>query len=402
MRLLTRALCFARRQCILTISSRPIRTSWRLPTAPIKLTALHLRPFSSTQLNASFQDRRNEEFERLTKEEEEKTQKKKLRSDKRWNYGWLVIWFPVLGWVFWHQSKLETSVWQENEYMPFTITKREQVSSTAFILTVRPQLGPSNRFQVDPYKESWRRGTWVVSIAQPEMQIARAYTPLPPTGYEDRCDELRFLIRVERRGEVSGYLNRLPVGSKVHIRGGRGPGFAGLDVEDMHKMGVTNMVFLVGGTGIAPAMQFAHSLLEEQQHQEDWRPKMHIVWANRRREDCLGGNGEPNTSEGKRMNRIVKELEVLKSKHLDQLSIDYVVDEERTSIDESKVLQIARTMPAPSTGGPNYIFVSGPEGFVKYFTGQTAMERVEWGENLPVGGLLGRMNLRGWEVIQLD
>ncbi|KAF8856907.1 hypothetical protein BDZ45DRAFT_593578 [Acephala macrosclerotiorum] len=283
--------------------------------------------------------------------------------------------------------------------MPFTITKRERVSSTAFILTVRPQLGPSNRFKVDPYKESWRRGTWAVSIAQPEMQIARAYTPLPPTDSEDRCDELRFLIRVEPGGEVSGYLNRLPVGSKVYIRGS-GPGSTGLDLEDMQKLEVTNMVFLVGGTGIAPAMQFAHSLLEEQQYQ-DWRPKMHIVWANRRREDCLGGNSEPGESEGKPMHRIVKELEVLKSKHPDQLSVDYVVDEERTSIDDSKVLQITR-MPALSTSGPNYIFVSGPKGFVKYFAGQTAREMVERPQSRTDGGMLGRLNLKGWEIIPMD
>lgn len=395
-----RALRFPLSQCLLPIRHRPLQTPRRFLPTPCKLAVFSFRPFSSTIPNASFQDRRAEELERLTREQENKIQTRRSRRQKRWNYGYLGVFGTLVLICAWFEIAYKDSVLHDRIYTPFTITKREKVSSTAFILTVRPQWGPSDRTKVDPYKKFWKQGTWAVSIAQPEMQIARAYTPLPPTGSEDKCDELRFLIRVERGGEVSGYLNRLPVGSKVLLREGRGPGSAGLNVEDMHNMGVENMVFLVGGTGIAPAMQFAHSLLEEEQWQ-DWRPKMHIVWANRRREDCLGDNGDSATDDGRRLNRIVMELEALKSKHPDQLSIDYVVDEERTSIDESRVLQIARTMPA-STHRTNYIFVSGPQGFVKYFSGQTVLDRVDRSESHADGGLLGRMNLRGWEVIPLD
>ncbi|KAE8444115.1 hypothetical protein EG329_000897 [Mollisiaceae sp. DMI_Dod_QoI] len=397
----TRALRLIREQCLSTTLAKSIRTSCRPTTIPLNLAPLRSRPFSSTALKASLGDQHNKETDRLARQFEEQNEQKDNRQSRRRLFWLGVILVAIPGsahlWSQWRDAEL----WDFDHFSPFTIMKRENVSSTAFILTVRPCYGPKNHGAKDSvYKKHWEQGTWNVDIAQPEMQITRAYTPLPPTE-SDRPDELRFLIRKEPRGEVSGYLSRLPVGAEVKIRRGR----SGLDVADFKERSITDMVFLAGGTGVVPAMQFAHSLFEEQTFQ-NWKPRLHIVWANRRREDCLGGDSQSRwtPNEGKPKNPIVKELEDMQRKHPEQLSIEYVVDEERTSINETRILQIARTMPIPSPNRPNFIFVSGPEGFVKYFAGSTVQERFqkEYGKMVPIRGLLGRMNLAGWEIIQLD
>ncbi|CZR60212.1 related to cytochrome-c mitochondrial import factor CYC2 [Phialocephala subalpina] len=394
MRPSTRALRFAPRQCLFAIPTRSIRTPWRLPTTPRKLAALNFRPFSSTALSASFQNRRAEEIERLANETEEEILRKRARRSKRLYYGWLAVFFPATIWCFWYNTKEDESMWREKVYTPFTIMKRENVSSTAFILTIRPRLGQHQLgVNTDPYAEYWDQGTWAVKIAQPELQIARYYTPLPPLD-SDKPHELRFLIRKIEDGEVSVYLDRIPVGGTVFLNGPRG--MIGLqDVEDGD-----DILFLAGGTGIAPAIGLAYSLLERRKY-EAGGPKLRILWANRRREDCLGGDSSNILApmEATRMNRIVKELEDLQRKHSDRFFVDYFVDEEGTAIDEGKVLQVTKSMSGPSG---KMLMVSGPEGFVDYFAGPKKWEDGQEKQGT-VGGLLGRLrlNLDGWEVVKL-
>ncbi|KUJ11502.1 uncharacterized protein LY89DRAFT_654124 [Mollisia scopiformis] len=293
----------------------------------------------------------------------------------------------------WFDTTYDSSIWRGRTPTPFTIVKRENVSSTAFILTVRPQVSQHHLRDNDPYSEFWNFGTWAVKIVQPELQISRYYTPLPPLD-TDRSEKLRFLIRKIEDGEVSVYLDRLSVGGKVKLY--EPTGTAGLNSSD----DVTDVVFLAGGTGIAPAMGFAYSLLERKHANEG--PRIHILWANRRREDCLGGDSHSGTTprEGIRRNRLVKELDDLQQKHPDRLFVDYFVDEEGTTIDANRIWQATKTTSAQSGTPTKMLLVSGPEGFVDYFAG---MKKWEDGEHKQgdVGGLLGRMRLEGWKVLKL-
>ncbi|KAF2972834.1 hypothetical protein GQX73_g798 [Xylaria multiplex] len=234
-------------------------------------------------------------------------------------------------------------------FTSFTITGREQVSPTAFIITLRPSAWVIPRetgsgrveddeptgFLSNRIKEAWRHGLWSVEIKQPQLQIARHYTPLPPLrtspsplatedkavlgdgevlaaqairgmnaeGKSEEQDEqadLRILVRKMDGGEMSNYLSRQRVGDTLWLRGPHlgfdvprriGNGSAcdsSAEIGDIR--GQRGVVFLAGGTGIAPALQIAHKLLDGKEYSEgkESRPHISILWANRWGADALG------------------------------------------------------------------------------------------------------------------
>ncbi|KAI0977528.1 hypothetical protein F4678DRAFT_17755 [Xylaria arbuscula] len=213
-------------------------------------------------------------------------------------------------------------------FSAFTITKREQVSPTAFIITLRPsawvdpQRVESGRVEEDDggflssrIKEAWRHGLWSVEIKQPQLQIARHYTPLPPLPslIEDETSDtsevqadLRILIRRMDGGEMSNYLSRQHVGDTVWLRGphlgfdiSRRLGYDSSNDSDTETVEVgtqRGVVFLAGGTGIAPALQVAHKLLDsaDQGRRGQNHPRVSILWANRWGADALGRERPPS------------------------------------------------------------------------------------------------------------
>ena len=161
-------------------------------------------------------------------------------------------------------------------FTPYTITAKETLSPTAFVLTVRPADGARDGA---PLWAAHRGATWSLEVKQPQLQIARDYTPLPPAG---PAGELRFLVRSVRGGEVSTYLARLAPGDVVELRGPR----AGFDVG-RRLGGGGGVVFLAGGTGVAPALQVAEAVLGGGRP-GDGGPAVTVLWANRGRADCRG------------------------------------------------------------------------------------------------------------------
>ncbi|TPX10890.1 uncharacterized protein E0L32_008096 [Thyridium curvatum] len=263
----------------------------------------------------------------------------------------------------------------QDRFVPFTIVDREQVSPTAFVITVRPKHArtddsPTTGFRggggalhanEDVVRDAWRHGLWAVEIKQPQLQVARDYTPLPPrrgrADAELRRGELRFLIRRMPRGEVSSYLSALPVGADVELRG---PHY-GFDLaarmrlnEGERSSGApARAVFLAGGTGIAPALQAVRAILgpEEGVVQADTEtvgggrpgPVVDVFWANRMREDCVGcGDGlassAPGPVDGSHApgeplpGSIVDQLREMKAQYGDRLDVRCFVDEERSFI----------------------------------------------------------------------
>lgn len=287
-----------------------------------------------------------------------------------------------------------------SNFTPFALTNKDTVSSTSAIFTLsQPHIPPG------AFKEWWKKGVWSIEIKQPQLQIARAYTPLPPLDGSD-ADSLRLLIRRERNGEVSGYLHRRPQGAAVEVRGPA--------IEYALPENVDQLVFLAGGTGVAPAIQIAHAL--------SGQARVAVLWANRQREDCVGGQSDDpitpgwyasltrlfggpshhNTAKSSDKSPIVKQLDLLKAADK-RLTVDYFVDEESTYIRPQNVRSaVAHTeqQPAASTSGKKIILVSGPEGFINYWAGpkQWVNGREVQG---PLGGALAHMDLKGWQVVKL-
>jgi cytochrome-b5 reductase len=293
------------------------------------------------------------------------------------------------------RNSSQSGIFDPPRFTPFTITKRENVSPTSILIVIRPSI-PSSLITPDPFGTSWQRGPWSVEIKQPELQIARSYTPLPPNA-DDEPGDLRFLIRKEHKGEMSGYLWNLKEGDGVWLRGPK--------QEYELGEGISDVVFVAGGTGIAPALQVAYTLLERRNGKQI--PNIRIIWANRRREDCIGGGeGAKTLKDRKEIGPIIQLIEELQSRHPESLKMTYLIDEVGTYIDQKKVSAAlkqnvgVKSQPIISRIDSKILFVSGPEGFVDFVAGS---KRWEGGKEVQgqLGGLLGRMGIRDWKIWKL-
>lgn len=179
-------------------------------------------------------------------------------------------------------------------FVPFNVVSTERTSPTTFILTVSAP-APHQADNAALIQDAWAHGLWSVEIKQPQLQIARNYTPLPPapapaaTGddgdHTSTMAQMRFLVRRYDGGEMSTYLSRLGPGDEVWLRGPH----LGFDVAARLGAAGERVVFLAGGTGVAPALQVARHLLSLRQGGGgDGKLSMEIIWASRSRADCAG------------------------------------------------------------------------------------------------------------------
>ena len=320
-------------------------------------------------------------------------------------------------------------------FTPFILVGKDRISSTSSVFTLQPILTAKNS-QV--YIDAWKKGVWSLQVKQPQLQIARAYTPLPPLDGEGIISRnaLKFLIREEPRGEVSGYLHRLPLGATVDLRGPH--------LEFEIPKDIDEVLFIAGGTGIAPALQVAHSLTQVGSE----TARIRILWANRKREDSLGGTSDPfqiqqeySWIKSKSVPRylsapasieqpinsspqetaLVKQLNALKAKRPLKISIEYFVDEEDSFITESllkarlndlRLEDYYHLQPYTGREGPELVLdserrpgrklvlISGPDGFVKHHAGPKVWKEGQETQGA-LGGVLKNINPKGWEVWKL-
>nr|XP_036578414.1 oxidoreductase FAD-binding domain-containing protein [Colletotrichum truncatum]KAF6785657.1 oxidoreductase FAD-binding domain-containing protein [Colletotrichum truncatum] len=239
------------------------------------------------------------------------------------------------------------------KFIRFDVIDKEQVSPTSFILTLKspaPKALPSLSSLWDVFD------LWCVEVKQPQIQVAREYTPLPPAAGSDP-DTLRLYVRALRGGEVSTYLSRLsPMGDTVELRGPHGE----FDLRSRLGAAGDRVVFLAGGTGIASALQAANAVLPG-------GSSMTIFWAVRSREEIQRGapstqqhaataastsswswnpfskrpqetglkiQAEVLSAEADDASPISRELIALKEKYGDKLDVRVVVDQEGTLIRE--------------------------------------------------------------------
>ena len=297
----------------------------------------------------------------------------------------------------------------------FTLVAKEAVSSTISVFTLRPTKHVDENREV--YSRIWHEGVWSVQVKQPQLQIARSYTPLlPMQSVPDVLHtDLQFLIRRNPQGEVSSYLHKLPIGAKVELRGPR--------LEYAIPNDVDEVLFLAGGTGIAPALQVFHTLAQLRPITTKRTPIIRILWANRRQEDALGmpmndfgprhlswmarpnDLGVPYNSNNRSFLSYL--LSLLRKEHSGKLSVHYFVDEQGSFINKSTLTKHLsdsaigdKERLEGGSAGRKLILVSGPEGFVSHYAGpktwQGGIERQG-----PLGGVLKELDLSGWEIWKL-
>jgi hypothetical protein len=316
--------------------------------------------------------------------------------------------------VYKHKAKTATAAAGgaagEDGFVKYRLAGREDVSATCAIFTLRPGVGGRGIELKGKDGDGNGRAIQSVLFKQPQLQIARAYTLLPAeAGQAD--NELRFLIRKEKGGEVSSYLHRLETGAEVEVRGP--------NAEYVLPEKVGKVVFLAGGTGIAPALQAARAVAGE--------ADVHILWANRAREDCEGGKSDTVSDsgrswaemvagwfspfgtgrndvavEGRPKSEIVRRLEALKRDGQGRVAVDYFVDDEGRFIKPVEATTLVRasfSMDAKPEG-KNIMFISGPEGFVKNWAGPKEWQNGKQMQG-PLGGVLAKLDLKDWEIVKL-
>lgn len=327
----------------------------------------------------------------------------------------------------WQPNLEKFAILNPRIWSPFILESREKISSTNAILIL---LSLPKGLNTEIVSEAWNKGVWSVEVVQPELQVARSYTPLPPIeGAEP--EQVRLLVRQEPQGEVSTYLHKINRGTIVHLRGPR------VDYEIPED--VDEILFLAGGTGIAPALQVAHTLFNHRTKSTEKGPELRILWANRRREDSINGLGaasqqraepglipdiqeladkgqgqsstqrektdeeEPPASQSLQT-RLVEEVESLKARHGGKVIVDYFIDEEESYISESLLgtylKGIDQTVNQDGTPRRKVVLVSGPEGFVNAFAGP---KRWQGGREVqgPLGGILKKIDAPEWEIWKL-
>ncbi|GIK06497.1 mitochondrial peripheral inner membrane protein [Aspergillus viridinutans] len=317
------------------------------------------------------------------------------------------------------QQGSESTILNPVTFTKYRLVAREPVSSNGSIFTLKPPKPDGNR---EVYEDAWKTGVWSVMFKQPQLQIGRDYTPLPPLSLkgEDEQEEgcLRFFIRKDPFGEVSRYLHSLDVGSAIEVRGPR--------IECEIPSDTRQILFIAGGTGIAPALQAGHTLLRRTD--ADYKPRLHILWANRRRDDCLGGCNDTSAIDEAQQRSwfsrlfgsskpsspppvgpiqdpaatslMVREIEALKARYPGQVTVDYFVDEESSFIEKKSITRFTDSASSSGPPGGEMILVSGPEGFISYMAGPKL-----WAQGMelqgPLNGVINELDLKDWAVWKL-
>ncbi|KAI4121564.1 MAG: hypothetical protein LQ338_006295 [Usnochroma carphineum] len=346
-----------------------------------------------------------------------------------------------LGATFWFAGSEGSQRLQPDDFQDYELLKNKRISNTSNLLTIQPStFGPrAYKSSLDGTKvaEVSKKGIWSVQIKHPLLTIARLYTPLPPflsdpveptpnekfayVSSNPEENQLRFLIRNYPDGELSKYLSRMQAGGRLELRGP----YQEYELPNELK----EVVFLAGGTGISPAIQVAHNLLENES--DGPKPRISILWANRRTADCSGGAIEPpppsdnlflqaweamfgsdtpqpasGATSSQLESPIVQELSTIKTRYTGDLEVAYFADDQNRFITKQDIHRQLRNS-TRSTGnsssnplGIRLMLISGPDGFVEHFAGPKVWKE---GKELQgtLGGVLQKMDLQGWSVWKL-
>ncbi|VTT75715.1 unnamed protein product [Fusarium fujikuroi] len=336
----------------------------------------------------------------------------------------------------------------EITFVPYGITTREAISPTSFVITAVPRTPNPSLPYLTPSDNRWSYPLWSVEFKQPEVQISRHYTPLPPLSTEDPTDgSLRFYIRTVGDGEMSNYLGRRQVGEDVFLRGPH------VGFELAERLGEhSRLVFLAGGTGVVPGIQAAKAVLEASEDSS-----VDLLWAVRKREEVQKSapprqsswkfwqekKPTPLGTEVENPSPVTKRLQDLKMTYGDRLRIQVVVDEEGTRFQDKDIREAIAASPGTvasfnagcrfhdqamhvyasefalsdgpgcvckssegTTPGKNLFIVSGPDGFIEYYAGPKIWLGGQQTQG-PISGVAGYLQkqnpllARDWLVLKM-
>ncbi|KAJ4863897.1 oxidoreductase FAD-binding domain-containing protein [Trichoderma breve] len=401
-------------------SRRAVLSAARLDHFHLKTSQSLISAFSTTARTASPSTRCLRQYSTASQSQSHSRPVKKSRKIP------IFITTAILGGtIYYFSSPSKPTLLNSETFIPYTITSREAISPTSFIFTISPHTPNPSLPYLTPSTSSWRYPLWSVEFKQPQVQIARHYTPLPPQESEDPADgSLRFYVRAIGGGEMSTYLSRLGVGHDVWLRGPH----VGFDVTA--RLGaMDNIVFLAGGTGVVPAMQVAKAVLEKNPDAQ-----VNLLWAIRKRGEL---QRDPSP--------IATQLRDMKTTYGQRLRIQVAIDEEQTQFREadlqnaisgaqdrrllanrsitgsgcrlhdSALLELTSEFETPASvddckcghgAGKNLFMVSGPDGFIAHYAGS---KRWLGGQQVqgPVGGVAAQLQRRypsladDWLVLKL-
>ncbi|KAG4285487.1 hypothetical protein FPRO06_06747 [Fusarium proliferatum] len=336
----------------------------------------------------------------------------------------------------------------EITFVPYGITTREAISPTSFVITAVPRTPNPSLPYLTPSDNRWSYPLWCVEFKQPEVQISRHYTPLPPLSTEDPTDgSLRFYIRTVGDGEMSNYLGRRQVGEDVFLRGPH------VGFELAERLGEhSRLVFLAGGTGVVPGIQAAKAVLEASEESS-----VDLLWAVRKREEVQKSapprqsswkfwqekKPTPLGTEVENPSPVTKRLQDLKMTYGDRLRIQVVVDEEGTRFQDKDIRDAIAASPGTvasfnagcrfhdqsmhvyasefalsdgpgcvckssegTTPGKNLFIVSGPDGFIEHYAGPKIWLGGQQTQG-PISGVAGYLQkqnpllARDWLVLKM-
>ena len=327
----------------------------------------------------------------------------------------------VLGTTVWYESSSKNSAESsESGVLSPTTFHRCQLASKT------DGFGPSSIYSVkfdDPPAKAvdhrlWEQGIWSVSIKQPQLQIEREYTPLPPLDSAEDHGVLRFFLKHEPHGEVSGYLRALREGATVDVRGP----YVKLSIPEK----VDEVVFVAGGTGVATALQAAYALSRRKRQSgglSERGPRMTLLWASRTREAAMGSSSDASdhigteTSPASQLSQIG---ESSRSQNGLELEMEFFFDQDGTFI---KQRDIAAAMGQGGRGFSDYVrgavgslwgveskhregkgkrlvLVCGSDGFVECIAGPKVSKNGLESQG-KISGMLSKCDLDGWQVWKL-
>ncbi|KAG4304983.1 hypothetical protein PORY_001658 [Pneumocystis oryctolagi] len=205
-----------------------------------------------------------------------------------------------------------------------------------------------------------------VLLKNSDMQIQRCYTPLFLGA-----SSVVLLVKYYKDGEMSRWIHRKRVGDLIELRG---PFLEWAWDKNRWK----RVLFIAGGTGIAPAYQLLSYVFQDSNKQI---PEFHVMYANRSPDEIL----------------LKEELDRLQEKYPTKLKITYFVDtcpEDKVSneyftrmisLHDIKQAFVPSVHSDPST----IVLVCGTDGFVNYIAGPNGILHGEQGSR---GGLIEKTN----------
>ncbi|ORY90191.1 hypothetical protein BCR35DRAFT_299760 [Leucosporidium creatinivorum] len=201
-------------------------------------------------------------------------------------------------------------------------------------------------------------------VMQPDLQIQRAYTPLCAACFDPKGPaEVDLIVKRYADGEASRYIHRLGPGDQIKIRGPVITWYYGQKQFD-------EVVFIVGGTGISPALQYIESTLSHPANPSAPQPSIKV--------------------------------------HPKKLSVQYLVDNleagqkvssvSGTTVGRVRAKELKKWIgEGSSKEKKRAVIVCGPEQMVNAVAGPRARDLSQG----PVGGMLGQLGYSQDEVVKL-